>query len=60
MNSFFQSQKPIPQVWLNRVFVSVIVLLALVAGYFYTQFENLKALRSLPVTAQGEKTTQNR
>lgn len=33
---------PIRQVWLNRIFVGMIVFLAILAGYFYTELQQAK------------------
>lgn len=43
---FFQKQDPIPQLILNRIFIGIIVLLALTAGYFFNENQRLAKLCS--------------
>ncbi|MEO8581231.1 MAG: hypothetical protein ABI425_01485 [Patescibacteria group bacterium] len=49
---FFQKVNPIPQIWLTRFLIAVIVVLALVAGYFFTETQRLAA-RCLPEQDSG-------
>lgn len=41
---FFQKSEPVSQLWLNRFFIAVIVVLALIAGYFFTENQRLAEL----------------
>jgi hypothetical protein len=37
-----EKSQPIPQLWLNRIFVVVIIGVAVVAGYYYTKVHELQ------------------
>jgi len=69
MKFFFQKKaQPVPQKMINMIFLSLIVILSLTAGYYYTQYELLQKrfvelentkldLIEIPVTPLEEEKT---